>query len=104
MTPAQREVAQQLVIALYLCGHRTPAKPMPEGRVRGVGRIVACGLLLASSACAHGPVKRTYLLPASIPPEDRVCVEQWPPELERWSCLPIGDLRQLLDHLSRANP
>lgn len=70
-------------------------------------RVLARSILIGSllvSGCAHAGPRPAYLLPASIPNEDRVCVEKWPPGMERWYCIEIGDLRDLLTNLARANP
>jgi len=71
----------------------------------GWTRFVPLVLCLLSASCASAPVKRDpWLVPISIPAEDRICVERWPAGMNRWHCISIEDLRELLQNLAQANP
>lgn len=60
-------------------------------------------VLLAGCATTGTP-RNKHLVPASIPDEDLLCVERFPPEMQRWMCIELRELRSMLEHMLKANP
>jgi hypothetical protein len=55
------------------------------------------------AGCTHVAPKmepETFFVPLDYPPESRVCVEKL--DVNRWRCIKVRDLRDLLRELGRA--